>query len=137
MRRHTLPNKAKLKHRKLIQALFSGGQSYGIPPIRAIWIPLQQPATSGHPVIAGFSAPKKSFKRAVHRNKLKRQLRELWRLQREILLVPLKESQPGCRWAIMFIYTGKTLLPYAAMETSFKALLKKLARKMPVQEPLP
>lgn len=134
MRKHTLPAEAKLKQRKIIQALFSEGQSYGIPPIRAIWIPLQAPAQGKHTAIVGFTAPRKTYKKAVQRNKLKRQLRALWQLNREVLLTPLKEAHPDSRWAIMFIYTGKFMLPYAEMEASFKTLLKKLGRKMPVQE---
>ncbi len=87
----------KLKHRKDIERLFAEGKSLKKFPVKLVFYPL--PTASIHKV--GVSVPKRHFKRAVDRNRLKRLLRESYRLQKDIL----SENIPP--HALMFIYTGK------------------------------
>ena len=79
---HTYGKEERLCSRKAIEELFSGGhQSVSAYPIRAVFMPRKQ---AGVRIMVSVS--KRYFKRAVNRNRVKRQLREAYRLQKELLL---------------------------------------------------
>ena len=57
------------------------------------------------PFQAAFSVGKKRFRRAVDRNRIKRLLREAWRLEKSRLA---KNWEPGApQWAVVFIFVGQ------------------------------
>lgn len=98
---HTLPKDERLCSRKALEALFSGGHaSVAAFPIRAVYMPSQRPG-----VRIMVSVSKRHFKRAVKRNRIKRQLREAYRLQKQ-LLQPL-----GHGLDIAFIWTSGEMQP--------------------------
>ena len=66
------------------------------------------------------SVPKRFFKRAVKRNLLKRRIRESYRLQKEILPVPVD---------IAFLYQDRAVLPYSDIYTAMTAVLSAVAAK--------
>ena len=78
----------KLKNKKTIDTMFASGKSVTANGVRAVYVPSE---TS----IAGFSVSKKLHKRAVDRNRIKRLMRESYRLNRSLIKKPL---------AVMFIY---------------------------------
>jgi ribonuclease P protein component len=71
-----------------------------------------------------ISVSKRSFKTAVARNRIKRQIREAYRLHKAELHEKLGERQV----ALMLIYIAKEALPYSEMEAG----VKKMIRKFPV-----
>ena len=97
---HTLGKEERLCSRKAIEDLFSGGhQSVSAYPIRAVFMPREQ---SGVRIMVSVS--KRYFKRAVKRNRIKRQIREAYRLQKELLL-PLDGGLD-----IAFLWTSDEIL---------------------------
>ncbi len=77
---NTFPKSHRLCSRKAIETLFSGGgSSLSAYPLRVVYRPV---ATDSQVL---FSVSKRHFKHAVDRNRAKRQLREAWRLNRNIL----------------------------------------------------
>jgi ribonuclease P protein component len=100
--RHTFSKQERLKSRKLIDALFRSGKTFQVFPFRVFY--LWEPP-SGISVQVGVGASKRNFKRAVDRNRIKRLMREGYRLQKQLL-----EKQPGGPSLRVFIlYTGKVL----------------------------
>ena len=63
----------RLKSRKLIGAIFRSGQSVGAFPLRAVFLPLLL-TDAPFPVQISISVPKKKFKSAVDRNRVRRQI---------------------------------------------------------------
>lgn len=70
----------KLKQKKVIDRLFSSGESVGQYPLRLVYI-TDDPINDGAFKI-GVSVSKRYFKKAVERNKIKRIIREAFRLQK-------------------------------------------------------
>lgn len=105
--RFTLKKEERLKSRKIIQQLFKEGKSFPVSPFRVIYIVKEDPEAN---LKAAFSVSSKSFKKAVDRNRVKRLMRESYRLQKNILEKELIEKQRNLM--IFFIYTGKELPQY-------------------------
>ena len=72
----------------------------------------------------GFSVPKRFFKRAVKRNKIRRWLREAYRLHRLPLLETLKKHQKSLK--VFFFYRNKTFPCYSIIEKDVQNLLAQL-----------
>ena len=68
----------RLKSFALIRDLFGSGRVLNHYPMRIIWLPV---ATSDNtfPVQLAISVPRKKFPKAVHRNRIKRQIKEAYR----------------------------------------------------------
>ena len=61
----------------------------------------------------GVGVSSRTFKRSVDRNRVKRLLREVYRLQKLPLQQLVKEQQGGL--AVFFVYTGRQLPVYAEL----------------------
>ena len=103
----TLKAHERLKSRKLIRQLFDEGKSFSHFPLRINYI-ISDDQTS--PLLAGFSVSKRHFKKAVDRNKIKRLMREAYRLQKNSLKELLVKNNKSI--AVFFIYTGKDIPNY-------------------------
>ena len=78
---HTLPKSERLCSQKALQKLFGGERrSVSVYPIRAVYADSEEPG-----IRIMVSVGKRHFKRAVKRNRVKRQLREAYRLNKQIL----------------------------------------------------
>ncbi len=122
-KRFGLPKSERLKSRKQIDALFSGGKSFSQYPIRVTyqWLPAAE--QSGLKI--GVTASKRNFKKAVDRNRIKRLLREAYRLQKEDVLLQLKTLQKS--GIIFFIYTDKAIAPFLTIKEAMAKCLKRLS----------
>ena len=73
------------------------------------------------------SVPKKCFKRAVKRNRVKRQVREAYRRNR--VLVSEKVAD-GCRLVMAFIWLDSKLYDTAVVEAKLKNLIQRISEKI-------
>ncbi|WP_415376248.1 ribonuclease P protein component [Patiriisocius sp. Uisw_017] len=113
----SFPKSQKLKSRKVITQLFNEGKGLTKYPIKVLYLPTDKaPDTK-----AGFTAPKRSFKLAVTRNRLKRLMRESYRTQKAETL-----EKNGTTFVLLFIYIGKEVADFKLVKKSFIVLLKKL-----------
>jgi ribonuclease P protein component len=135
-RRHTLPKAEKLKGRKQIEALFAEGKAFTLFPIRVVYRLEPGPAQADGPTPTeatafprvGVSVSARHFKKAVHRNRIKRLLRESYRLQKQIL--PNAGLAQGLQLAVFFLFVGKELPSYHLINEKMCQCLQRLAKQM-------
>ena len=121
--RYTFKKDEKLKSRKAIEQLFSGGKSFSNFPFRVLW---NFNETSTAPLQTGFAVSSKHFKKAVDRNRVKRLMREAYRLQKNELQEQLKEQQKHL--AVFFIYVGNELPEYQFIVNKIGNVLSRLLK---------
>ena len=134
-KQYTLGKKERLKSRKQIEQLFSEGKSFAVNPLRVYYllaptnIDLPTPKIL-EPFAIQFAVgvSSKNFKRAVDRNRVKRLIREAYRLQKNILQEKLKEKNLSMK--VFFIFTGKELPEYKFMYGKTGVALQKLLKEI-------
>ena len=117
------PKKEKLKSKKLIEQLFDVGQSVSAFPLRLVYLQ----TTFDDDIIAktGVSVSKRNFKTAVDRNRIKRLLREVYRLNKAIYF-----NNITTQYAFMILYIGKDKPSITQVESSMNHLFKKFSSKV-------
>ena len=114
------PKSERLHSKKQIDELFSRGTSFTIYPLRVVF--LKKPLESKLPNQVLVSIPKKVFKKAVDRNKLKRRIREAYRLNKQLI----ENGQVRFYFIIGYIYIGKEIANYETIKDKLKQSLLRL-----------
>jgi len=118
----SFPKEQKLKSRKLIGQIFSEGHGVKSYPLRAQFIFHEMKDMANCQM--GVSVPKRNFKRAVDRNRIKRQIKEAYRLERAKFIGGLSSADKHI--AIMFIYTGREFPKYDKLVKSVSKCLSNI-----------
>ncbi len=120
----TFQKKERLKSRKLIDALFRSRRSVGAYPVRAVFMPLDfQPEGEPRAQIS-ISVPKKTFKKAHDRNRIRRQIRECWRLQKGDFYEKLPAETPCV--AVMILFVGKEAAAFEELRKGVRKMCSRL-----------
>lgn len=120
---NTLRKSERLDKKKVIEKMFAGGsRSFSVFPLRVVYLPVEAP------VSILVSVSKRRFKRAVKRNRVKRQIREAYRMNKHGLLAVLTEKK--CRLAVAFIYLSDQLVDSSVIEDRMKTALARIAEKV-------
>ncbi len=120
----TFSREERLKSRKVIGGLFKGGQSFLAYPFRVVWCEVELEA-EGPPVQLVISVPKRFFKTAVQRNRLKRRIREAYRLKKHEFFPLVQDSHPQSRIGLMLMLVAKEETDYKTIEAGINKLLRK------------
>ncbi|MDD7915131.1 ribonuclease P protein component [Polaribacter ponticola] len=112
----TLGKQERLKSKKLIEKLYNEGNSVKAFPFRMVY--LQTVHTSNFPAQVGVSVGKRNFKRAPDRNRLKRLMRETYRLQKNIIYDAIEKP-----YIFMISYIGKEEKSYEELSLKMNKLL--------------
>jgi ribonuclease P protein component len=102
--------------------------SFGVYPLRLTWLPTS--ARTAAPPEVLITVPKRTFKRAVDRNRLKRLVREAYRLNKYRLL----EAENGHPVALLgILYTGREKSELPLIEKKLISGLNRLLAESSVQ----
>lgn len=116
----------RLDKKKIIEKMFAGGsRSFSVFPLRVVYLPVEELEADASILI---SVSKRRFKRAVKRNRVKRQIREAYRVNKHELLNILVERK--CRLAIAFIYLSDQLVESSIIEDRMRIALVRITEKM-------
>lgn len=114
--------------KRVIDALFAGGSKSVVSfPVRAVFMPLEE--EEGETVSVLVSVSKRHFKRAVKRNRVKRQVREAYRKHKHILTEVL-EKEPGRRIVLAFLWLSDRLYASGEVDACICHLLTCIAERM-------
>lgn len=116
--RYTLKKSEILRKEKLIKELFTNGSSFFLYPIKLYYLPNSD--LTSHQVL--FSVSKKNFKNAVDRNKIKRRLREAYRLNKPTIASNSRQVY----YCLAIVYISKLILPYSEIEPKLIKVLQRL-----------
>lgn len=126
---NTLRKPERLNRKKLIEKMFAGGsRSFSVFPLRVVYLPVEE---SDAPVSILVSVSKRRFKRAVKRNRVKRQIREAYRMNKQELLSVLAQRQS--RLAVAFIYLSDELVDSSVIEERMKTALARIVERFQEQ----
>lgn len=109
------PKEEKLTSKKEIQELFDKGSSFYLYPFLIKYAHKDNSEQKFPKVL--ISIPKRKFKKAVDRNRLKRQIREVYRLNKHLLLNGNVPAHLG------IIYTASEKIPYDVLEKKLNLIL--------------
>jgi len=114
--------KDKLKSKKNIERLFNEGRSITVYPLRLVY--LETEFNDSSILKTGVSVSKKHHKTAVSRNRIKRLLREAYRLNKQKFF-----NNSSTSYAFMILYLSKEGTNSADINSAMKMLFQKFLDK--------
>lgn len=124
-KKYTFRKEERISAQKEIDLLFNEGRSLISYPLRIVYV--EKKPFSGSDVAVLISVPKRKFKRAVKRNRLKRLIRESFRLNKNPLQELIKNKDSGL--LIGFIFIGNEMSKYKEIESAMIKALNILTDK--------
>lgn len=112
----------KLKSRKLIKQLFEDGKAISVFPLRLVYLKTNHDGK--YLLQTGVSVSKRNFKLAVDRNRIKRMMREVYRLNKAKFHNSISEKH-----IFMFIYLGKKEMDYHKLDKKMNELIDSFLNK--------
>ena len=114
----SFPKKEKLKSKKLIEQLFAEGIGVTNYPLKLVYLKTSFEDDSKYKV--GVTASKRNFKSAVKRNRIKRLMRESYRLNKHLIFNNIEGN-----FAFMFLYLGKEMPSQSKITDAMIPLMRK------------
>ncbi len=121
--KQTLGKQERLKSKILIGRLYKEGNSVKSFPLRMVYV--QAEHGSSFPAQVGVSVPKRNFKKAVSRNRIKRLLRETYRKQKQLVYNSIDKP-----YVFMISYIGKEEFSYEEIAVKMEKLLNAFVEKI-------
>ncbi len=128
MKQFTLPKTERLYLRNAVSELFAKGSSFMVFPYRIVYRLLPEDDSQEARVAIMTIAPKKRFKHAVDRNRVKRLSREAYRLAK----LPLVElcAEKHCKLAFAMLYSDNKFLTFAETQSRMAKIIRNLSQKI-------
>jgi ribonuclease P protein component len=122
----TFRKRERMVSNLLIEALFDNGNSQSVSafPLRAVYQMIERRDDHG-PAQILISVPKKRFKHAVDRNRVKRQIREAWRQHKQLLWEGMAEDK---EMLIGFIWLSDKHYPTKEVEIRVVKILQRVSK---------
>ncbi|MBC8766860.1 ribonuclease P protein component [Arenibacter sp. BSSL-BM3] len=117
------PKTEKLKSKKLIEQLFAEGVGITNYPIKLVYLKTRYEDDSKCKV--GVTVSKRNFKSAVKRNRIKRLMRESYRLNKHLIFNNIEGD-----FAFMFLYLGKEIPSQSRITDAMFTLMQKFVGQL-------
>lgn len=124
------PKSERLHKKKAFAYLFEHGHSIRVGVLSCFYALDVPEDLVDAPVSAAFTVSKRKFKHAVSRNKLKRRMKEAYRLNKFLLLSDVQELSDQ-RLMMLFVYQPRHPLPFKVIEKATIKIIRRLQRKLP------
>ncbi|HRX92584.1 MAG TPA: ribonuclease P protein component [Chitinophagaceae bacterium] len=123
--KQTLGKDQRLKSRKRIEAIFKDGKKFTVFPFRIFF---QAEKTGKSELQIGVGVSGKFFRKAVDRNRIKRLIKESWRVQIASLKEKLTSEESSL--FVFIIYTSGEMLSYKEVHKGVLTVIAKLEEKL-------
>jgi ribonuclease P protein component len=123
--RNTFCKEERLCKKNLITQLFSEGNKFFSYPFRVIY--LVNPVPAKFPVQLLISVPRSLFRKAADRNRVKRLIREAYRINKNILYEAL--SNRNEHLLLCLVYTSKEIVPFETVREKIIVILQRLKER--------
>lgn len=127
--RETLNKEERISLKKDIDLLFSKGKSVVVYPLRVIFLKSEEGKAISRMLV---SVPKRLLKKSVDRNRVKRLIKESFRLNKREMDDFLASRNYGL--FIAFVYRNKTLVEFSEMEFSVRKSLSAIKNSLNDQD---
>ena len=114
----------KLKSRKLLEQLFATGKSFNAFPVKVLYLEVEEPLD--FPIKIGVGCSSRNFKKATDRNRIKRLLRENYRLNKALLHTTIAATNKQV--AVFFLYIDKTMPEQQILKIKMPVAIEKLTK---------
>lgn len=121
MAKYTLKKKEILSGQIKINEVFNSGNTLFVHPLKVFYNQKEDFITNECKVLFSVSIPKKIFKKAVHRNLLKRRIREAYRLNKLFLTDNINKE---IQLSFMLVYVGKKIESFSKIEKSVIQIIR-------------
>ena len=122
--KNTFTKAERISIQREINLLFNEGQSFMAYPLRVIYV--QKRPYSGANCSVLISVPKKRLKQAVDRNRIKRLIREAYRINKHSFIEHLQEDSG---FLIAFVYVGNGMATCFDIEPAVKKIIETLKKQ--------
>lgn len=122
--RRTFSKSERICLKRSFDYLFERGASFKIGALKFFFVFNLPPDLRTAPLSVAFAVPKRAFKRAVHRNLLKRRMREAFRCNKHQLLSVLQQRDQSL--AVLVKYVANVPMDFAIIEKNFQAAFSQL-----------
>lgn len=119
--RYHFPRTERLRSKKQIEELFSKGSSFYLYPFRVVFLYAEETPDTMPQFLVSVS--KRNFKKATDRNKIKRRIKEAYRLNKHRLKTDSQGRKPTL---LAYIYTAKQILDFHTIEEKLTASFSRL-----------
>ncbi|WP_020600135.1 ribonuclease P protein component [Spirosoma panaciterrae] len=136
----TFTKSERLCSKKILGELFKRGSTTGpqqavrtfyLFPFRVLYLPQPESDSSGNvslPAIV-ITVPKRTFRRAVDRNLIRRRVREAYRLNKQAFQIENPSNGSSTPGYIAFLYTAKQIISFEEIEKGMKLAIVKCSVK--------
>ena len=126
--RNFFPKNERLYLQNDIDMLFTKGRSFVCYPFRIVYLLITENDSTHSDIALLVSIPKKHIKLAVKRNRIKRFVRESFRLNKNTIINHFKMIEKHLH--IAFLYTTKEMKTYAEIEKTMQKALEMIRNQL-------
>ena len=119
----TLGRNERIKSRKQTEEIFASGKKIHAGFLKVNYLVKEK---TDVPLLFGVGVSSKTFRKATERNRLKRLIRESYRVQNLSLKEQVSTEQK--QLVLFFVFTGKTIPSFDAVSENMRSILSRLVK---------